>query len=356
MIDAAVIGCGRMGAFTSEAVRQFSPECWFPLAHAEAIAAEPRVRLAAMCDANAVQLERACAAFGNPAGFTDVGVLAHTTRPHLAAIATRTVGRADIIQTLHAAGTRAFHVEKPLCNSVAELETLRCIFDADGVYATFGAVRRNFHIYRHAVRLARSGEFGPLLEMRVNFGVGSLYWTHPHAIDLILLAADGADIAGVSAKLGSLEIAQATISNDPVVESATIWFADGVAGHIGRAPGLDLVLSCRDGEVIVRADGRELEIAVQRGDDPYLQRARYQGSIPGDGAQGTLASIAHLADCLEGDPEAGLSNARLRRDILTGQAVAFACVQSHRQGSHIVPLDAIDPDMRVMAQTGGNFA
>lgn len=357
MIEAAVIGCGRMGAFTSGAVRLFAPECWFPLSHAEAIGAEPRIRLAAMCDADPAQLERARAAFGVPAGFTDAGVLAQAVRPQLASVATRTIGRAGIIETLYAAGTRAFHLEKPLCNSVAELGNLQRILGESGVHATFGAVRRNFHIYRHAVRLARSGEFGPLLEVRANFGVGALYWVHPHAIDLILLAAEGSSVVGVDAKLGALELAQSTVTNDPVVESATIWFADGVAGHIGRGPGLDFVLSCRDGEIIVRADGRTLEIAAQRGEDPYLERSSYPvGSIPAQGSQGTLASITQLADCLEGDPAAQAANAHTKRDILVGQAIAFACVQSHWEGSRIVTLDAIDPEMQILAQTGGNFA
>ncbi len=38
-ISAAVIGCGRMGAFTSEGVRRHAPRAWLPLAHAEAIGA-----------------------------------------------------------------------------------------------------------------------------------------------------------------------------------------------------------------------------------------------------------------------------------------------------------------------------
>ena len=36
-IKSAVIGCGRMGAFTSENVKKHAPKCWFPLSHIEAL-------------------------------------------------------------------------------------------------------------------------------------------------------------------------------------------------------------------------------------------------------------------------------------------------------------------------------
>jgi len=100
MIAAAVIGCGRMGAFTSDSVRRYAPDCWFPLAHAEAIAAHPDVTLAGLCDPVADNLARAQAAYGNPAGYTDVATLAAEVAPQLVGIATRTIGRAEIIKTL----------------------------------------------------------------------------------------------------------------------------------------------------------------------------------------------------------------------------------------------------------------
>ncbi len=357
MIKAAVIGCGRMGAFTSESVKRFSPPCWFPLAHAEAIAAHPDLELAALCDASSDNLARARDAYGDPPGYLDYRALAEEVRPGLVGIATRTIGRADIIRTLHAHGTRAFHVEKPLCNSVAELDALTPILQSPDVHATSGAVRRFFGIYRVACDLVRSGRFGRLVEVRANFGAGALYWTQPHAVDLILFAAEGRDVAGVQARFDRLDPGETpgAVQNDPVVQSATIWFDDGVAGHIGRAPGLDLVLSCENGEVTVASDGRALLIAEQRGDDPYLVREQLPDS-PHTGPQGTLAPISELAACLTGDARAIAANAHNKADILRGQRVAFAAIESHRRGSAIVGLDDVDPALSISARTGGNYA
>lgn len=358
MRKAAVIGCGRMGAFTSESVRRFSPPCWFPLAHAEAIAAHPELELAALCDADPHNLERARAAYGNPPGYADFRALAEEIRPELAGIATRTIGRADIIQTLHAHGTRAFHIEKPLCSSVAELEVLTPLLESPDVFATYGTIRRFFHIYRAARDLARSGRFGRLLEIRANFGPGALYWTQPHAIDLILFAAEGRQVAGVQARFDRLHAGDAPdeVLNDPVIQSATIWFDDGVAGHIGRAPGLDLVLSCEVGEVTVTSDGRAILIAEARGKDPYLVREPWTEPVPGDGSEGTLAPIAQLAACLAGDPQAVAENAILKRDILRGQRIAFAMIESHRRASAFTPVADLRPELRIAARNGDNYA
>lgn len=357
-MKAAVIGCGRMGAFTSAGVRQFAPPAWLPLAHAEAITAHGGLDLVALCDANADNLARAQAAYGNPPGYAAVEALAREVRPDLVGIATRTIGRAAIIQTLFDHGTRAFHIEKPLCNSVVELRALEAILGRDDVFATYGAVRRYFHIYAQAVAMAHSGDFGELLEIRANFGAGPLYWVQPHAVDLILFAARGRAVEGVQARLIGVEQGDASgvIANDPVVGAASIWFDGGLAGHIGRAPGLDLMLSCANGEVTVRSDGRRIDLLVQRGDDPYLVAETHAGPLSGEGPQGALAPITQLAACLNGDDAAIEANRANKRDILTGQTISFAMVESDRAASRIVALGEIAPDLAVMAKTSGNYA
>lgn len=350
----AVIGCGRMGAFTSDNVRRWSPECWFPLSHAEALSAHPDLELAAAADASPEALERMQAAWPGVRTFTDVATLAEEIRPVVAGVATRTVGRTEVLETLHAAGTRAFHVEKPLCNSMAELGRLEALFGREDTHVTYGALRRTFDIYRQAVEIVETGRLGPLQEIRLNFGAAALYWTQAHAIDLILFGARGRRVTEVQARLGPLETDGSAVINDPVIQSATIWFDDGVAGHIGRAPGLDFILSCAEGEVAVRSDGRTLEIAASDGEDPYLQRT----GIPVKAAApfGALRCVTELVDCLKGDAGALAANAAIKRDILLGQKIAFGLVQSHLSGGGPVALDRIDPAMSVWAATGGRYA
>lgn len=352
--SAAVIGCGRMGAFTSESVRRWSPECWLPVSHAEALDAHPEVKLAAAVDQSSDALRRMAEAWPGIRTYTDIDEMAGEMLPAIAGVATRTVGRAAAIQALFQKGVRAFHIEKPLCNSMQELADLESVFNSPATYVTYGALRRTFDIYQKAVAIAESGRLGPLREIRVNFGAAPLYWTQAHAIDLILFGASGRKVTEVQASLGHVEAEGTVVHNDPMVQAASVWFDDGVAGHIGRAPGLDFILSCSDGEVAVRSDGRVLEVAEAVGDDPYLRRSHEDVDLrPPFGA---ARCVTELVDCLKGTPEATASNSVVRTEILLGQKVAFGLVQSHLTGRGPVSLSEIDPNLTVWANTGGRFA
>ncbi len=358
MRRAAVIGCGRMGAFTSPAVREYAPTCWFPLAHAEAVQAHGRLDLAALCDPSAEGLARVQAFYGVARGYADHKALLAAEPLDLVTVATRTIGRAEIIADCFDVGIRALHVEKPLCNSVAELARIEALQAGGELFLTYGTVRRFFPVYRQAVALANGGDHGLLREIRATLGQGALYWTHPHAVDLILLAAGARRVEAVQARLAGVERAAGsmTIENDPVIEAATIWFEDGVAGHIGRAPGMDLILSCQSAELTVLNDGHGLAISDHSGANPYPERqAVTEGYDPAEPA-GTLAPIRELVACLDGDEDARRSNAANRGAILTGQRILFAMVQSHLEGGRPVMLDEVDPAMRIEARTGGNHA
>lgn len=350
-MEAAVIGCGRMGAFTSDAVRRFAPPCWLPLAHAEAIKGASGLELTALCDPDGEQLARAARCYGVTRTYSDHRALLAEKTPDLVGIATRTWGRADIIEDCYAAGVRAFHIEKPICNSVAELDRLTAVFAHDDVFVTLGAVRRHFAIYREAIARATSGRFGEMVDARVDLGEGALFWTHPHSVDLILLAAGPREVARVQAQLGVVDRRPDAIVNDPIVLGATIWFDDGFAGHIGRAPGADFHLACQSGRFAVLNDGHTLWQAEIVGDDPYPRLAEVPFTEDGQ-PQGARGPILQLAACLRGDPAARWDNAQLKRDILRGQRVLFAMVQSHLAGGCPIGLDAVDPDLVVEGRTG----
>lgn len=358
MKRAAVIGCGRMGAFTSAAVRQYAPSCWFPLAHAEAVQAHGGIELVALCDPSPDGLARAQAFYGIERGYADHRALLAAEKLDLVTVATRTIGRTAIIADCHDVGVRALHVEKPLCNSVAELDRIENLQAGGDLFLTYGTVRRFFPVYRQATALANGGEHGPLREVRATLGRGALYWTHAHAVDLILMAAGERRVESVQARLASVERAAGsmTIGNDPVIEAATIWFEDGVAGHIGRAPGMDLILSCQSAEFTVLNDGESLVMSDYSTADPYPARQPVTDGYDPDQSAGTLAPIRELVACLDGDEAARQSNAANRRAILTGQRILFAMVQSHLEGGRSVTLDAVDPAMLIEARTGTNYA
>lgn len=358
-LTSAVVGCGRMGAFTSESVRRHAPAFWFPLSHAEAVLAHDRLLLKALCDVDAAAAERAAAAYGVDATFTDVDRMLAEVQPALLCVATRTPGRAALIADAIGGGVRALHVEKPLCNGARELSELGALLGRPDIFLTYGAVRRFLASYRLAKEMVDSGQYGPLREIRIAMGgPGALFWTHPHSVDLILFAAGARQIAGVQARLAGVESASSPteIESDPTVVSATVYFEDGVVGQITRALGVDFTLSCAQAEIVVRANGGVIEIHAPHDGSIYATAKPYEPASWPSRPGGTLAPISQLVDCLDGDEAAIALNATVKGDVLRGQQIAFAMLQSHLQGSRIVEPDAIDPAIFIHARTDGRNA
>ncbi len=355
---AAVIGCGRMGAFTSAGVRAHAPACWFPLAHAEAVVAHPGLDLVAVADMDAEAARRAAAAYGAARWFTDPLALLEEVRPELLCLATRTPGRAALIEAAIEAGVRALHVEKPLCNSVAELAALDALFARPDVHVTWGAIRRLLPPYRAALAESASGQHGRLLEVSVHMGAGRLFWTHPHSLDLLLFAAGERDVVAVSALLDGVETAPGEplrILSDPGVAAAAMQFADGLVGRITRQPGCDLVLAGETGAVAVEADGHRLtRLSTAEGEGYPAWRPL---PLSAEAAPvGTLAALLELTACLDGDVERCAANARWKRDILMAQRLLFAAVESNRRGGAAVPPDEVPAKLVIEAITAGRPA
>lgn len=347
-----------MGAFTSPAVRAHAPACWFPLAHAEAIAEHPGLVLTAVADTNADAAARAAAAYGPVPAFTDAEAMLAAVQPELLAIATRTPGRANLIASALAAGVRALHVEKPLCNSMAELARLEAAFAAGDCFLTLGAIRRRLSPYRAALAHAMSGTLGRLLEAQVNLGAAPLFWSHPHAVDLLLAAADGSPVVDVSGRLLAVErgATASHIVSDPVIETATVRFASGLVGRIGRMLGSDLQLSCEEGVLAVEADGHRTRLLSSAPCAAYPAWSDWDGHQPGASGEGTLSALAELVACLDGDGPALATNARSRADTFLGQRLLFAIAQSDAEGGRPVSPGQLDPAWTIDGTTGGRPA
>jgi scyllo-inositol 2-dehydrogenase (NAD+) len=358
-VRAAVIGCGRMGAFTSPAVRDHSPACWFPLAHAEAMASHPDVELVALADVHAEAVERAAAHYRVGTTYQDPLRLICEVRPDLIGLATRTIGRANLVEAAVAAGTCALHIEKPLCNSMFELQRLERLFEREDLFITYGTIRRLLAPYRTAKSLAESGEYGALRQVDIAMGHGQLYWTHPHGVDMLLFAAGCATVESVMARLTQIEHGNApmNIVSDPRIESMTVLFSNGIEGRISRAAGCDVHFHCERATISIEADGRDCWIYEARNGEPYARRFPLSvNSVEPIHSRGSLEAIALLVDCLKGNQKAQTEVAEIKRDILLGQRILFAAVQSHLSGNvPVSPVDVAD-DWVIQALTGASYA
>ncbi|MBK6637167.1 MAG: Gfo/Idh/MocA family oxidoreductase [Rhodocyclaceae bacterium] len=351
-IRSAVIGCGRMGAVTSEAMRRFAPPGWHPLSHLEAVGAQPRLDLVGVCDIVPELLSSAAARFGVP-GYADYRQLLDALRPELVTVATRTPERADIIAAAVAAGARALHLEKPLCNSVAQLAHLEALLADSSLACTFGTLRRYMPIYRRALALAGEESFGGLNQVQVNVGKAPLMWTHPHSIDLLLFLAGDRTVKSVSARFvdTSVERQGSRIDGDPIVISVLFEFDDGLSGIIGQTGGCDVILAGDNGTIAVESDGRRVRIRASEGDDVYWDKHLIEETDGSSG--GTRPALDRLVEGLDGNVAQILADKRV---ILTGQRLLLACGQSHLAGGAAIDPNELDPDLVITGRSGNRYA
>ena len=357
-MKAGLVGCGRMGSFTSNAVKQYAPLCWFPLSHAEAISVQDNMELVGICDSNRDNLNRSSTIYPNAQLFDSHRSLLEKCNPDLVALATRTVGRADMMLDCAKSGVRALHVEKPLCNSVAELDQLKPLFDDPDIFITLGAIRRHMPVFRAAQKITSDGSLGEIQDISLNFGPGALYWSHPHSVDLALFFAWPQKPVAVQAHLENVEIdndLRSRILSDPKIMTATIWFDGGTVAHIGRTPGCDVIIGCKDGAVAVRGDGHELEVSQGKDGSPYFSRSIIEVADL-KGPMGTALAIGQLANCLLGQDDAISANAIIKSDIVMGQSVLFAIVESHLNGHLPFAIADVRSDLEILAKTGSFFA
>lgn len=357
-IKSAVIGCGRMGAFTSDSVKLYSPKCWLPLSHIEALISCPETFLDAICDTDLESLSKAKTKYNIENNFEDYSKMLKATKPELLCVATRTIERTSIIKDAINAGVKAIHLEKPICNSMKQLDDLSRLVKDNNTALTYGTLRRYFYIYNKAKEIVDSGELGDLKEIEVNHGTAQLFWGHPHSVDIILFFAGFRSVASVEAKLSNVDFGEEDdlILSDPQVDTAEIRFDDGCVGKITTKLGMDVVLHCSRGRIIVESDGRRIVVLKLDKSNAYFGQSD-EVYIKNDKQEGTMAALEYLVNQLFPDKfKDQPKHAFDRNHIFIGQRVLFGFIQSHLYRGASVALNDIRPTIHVLGKTGNFYA
>lgn len=358
-LKSAVIGCGRMGAFTSESVKKYSPKCWLPLSHIEALNRCSYTFVDSVCDINKKLLQDVKLLHEIENTYTDHQILLEQTKPDLVTIATRTIDRTSIIKDIIKAGTKAIHTEKPFCNSMLQLNELSKYVKDNNVLLTYGTIRRYFDIYQKAKKIVGSGKLGELKEIEINFGFSQLFWSHPHSVDTILFFANSKNIVSVQACLDNViqgEVDDLIIS-DPYINEAKIVFDDGCIGKITSKPGMDVILYCSKGRITVEGDGKKISIRKLDESMSYYEDLDEVYFNEKDNEEGTMAAIQHLINKLK--PETISDGNPINFDethIFTGQLILFGFAQSHLDGGVKTDLNDVRSSINILAKTGNFFA
>jgi scyllo-inositol 2-dehydrogenase (NAD+) len=351
-LTVAVIGCGRMGARTSEALRSNLPNGWLPLNHAEAVVSVPGLRLVACCDRDPLMAEEAARTYGGTphADYRDV-LQRHV--PDIVTIATRAEGRAAMITACAEAGVRAIHAEKPLCRNLEEGEAAAAAVTRGRVAFSFGATRRYMAAYRRAREIVESGRFGQPRQLHLHFRGGPLQWGHPHSADLaIFFAGDTEPELAQAAFIRRETWDGQVLDSDPELAMGLLRFGSGFTALLTNAPGCDASMICERGVVSILSDGATIEC---RAPTPGKGVA-YFNAVHSEQAQpapsGLQVALCELRDAiLTGVPPSG--------DIhlaLGGQRALFALALSGLNNGVEVALRDVPRNFTVTGRSGELYA
>jgi predicted dehydrogenase len=354
VLRAALIGCGRIGAFTRPELRKQLGPSWLPLSHLEALLACEDVKVVACCDLDMGAAQRAAAIAGDARSYDDYEKLFARERIDILCVATRTDARLPIMAAALAAGVRGIHSEKPLALSIHDADDLTSKITNAGVAFSYGAVRRYMPIFAQAKKMLDDGQIGRLQSVTARFGLRGLLWTHPHSVDIISYLCGDAPVEWVQASLHlDCERTAGEIDCDPAVISATIAFEGGTVGQIVPEPGLAVDLAGDRSAISVVGDGYwllernyEVGLACRPFDDWRARQVISEKS-------GRRLALEELADAIR----VGRSvNAVSINQIVNQQRVLFAMATSHLAGGRRVALTEVNPHLRITGRVDGRVA
>lgn len=350
-LKGAVIGLGRMGAEPSERLNNILPPGWLPLSHVEAILENEDIELVALCDNNKERLEKLGKYYNVTNLFVDAEKLIDEVKPDFLCIATRTLGRTDIIRYAATHNVSIIYIEKPISRSIKDCKLALDMCLKNNVLIGYGVNRRYHATYRKAKAILDSGVLGPLKEISIEHGRSALYWSHPHSVDLILYFANSTAIEYIQASCTYSTNYEFTnpmlIDDDPVIENAFIKFENGVSATITQIGGLNIRLSCEHGVMAIYGDGDSIEI---RKGELYFDKVEHFKVDPSESA--TVTAFRELIEAFKLNTAAPISKEEIKTNMVVLNGIVYS---SNNQGQRVNPSD-IPEELLITGKSGEFYA
>lgn len=151
----ALVGCGLIARTHASLLKKF-------VAGAELI----------FCDRNEEKAGRYASQFSKPASaYTDLGLLLQRESPDAVHILTQPVSHVELAKAALEAGAHVY-IEKPITNTVSELDSLQQIADSRQRLICAGYSSLGYPVVQRAKALIGSGQMGALISAHCDFNVG----------------------------------------------------------------------------------------------------------------------------------------------------------------------------------------
>lgn len=328
---AALIGCGRMGAFIDNEL-----DDPFPYSHAAGYEACDRTELVALSDARPEVMAKAGERYAVPTErqFVDYVEMLRREQPDIVSVATQPEERAQIVITACELGVKAIYGEKPMAASLAEAGQMVTAMEAAGVHFNMGTNRRWNTGYDAMYELVRSGKLGSLKTLIVHSN-STLFNTASHTFDLLSRLNNDCPVSWVQAFLGATapEIEGNKLRRDPEGQGM-LWFKNGVVAYaLDSGRGLELEAVCEAGTVTAVGSDHDWTVRESGGLNYRGQPMLVPGTFPQfKRSSGTVNLILDLVNALDtGEPPRGGA-----RHSYANTELIFAMLESYLAGgTHI---------------------
>jgi predicted dehydrogenase len=322
--------------------------------HAAAFNANPKFRVAGICDIDQKRLDDAAPKLGNPQKGTDAAALAKAVRPDVFCFCTMPHLRTPFIQAAIDGGAKLVAFEKPVSLTSAELFKIRELLTKAGVKAVVSHQHRYGKHYQAVKNIVASGALG---RVHTVYGSATGWMTHmlSHLIDYTCWFNDYSPATWAMAQAsGGVKFADNHPSPDYI--GGFVQFANGVRGiyECGAGAPDQPEVAKWWGKNRIGAQGTEgfAEVLTNGGWRAVTKSGGYQS---GEGAmnydQDMPPYIQEMADWLDGKQthQCNFEHAALGAEIM------LALQRSSAEGGQVaLPLaTGVDEQALLKAKTAG---
>ena len=309
--------------------------------HATAFNANPKFRVAGICDIDPKRLADAAAKLGGPQTGTDAAALGQAVKPDVFCFCTLPNLRTPMIQAALDCGAKLIAFEKPVALTSAEALNLRDLIRRAGAKAVVSHQHRYGKHYQKVKEIIASGALG---RVHTVYGMATGWMTHmlSHMIDYSMWYNDYSPATWVMAQAaGRSKLADNHPSPDYI--GGFVQFANGVRGiyecgagapdqpEVGKWWGKNRIgAQGTEGFAEVLTNGGWRAVTKRRGFESGEGVMNYELDMP--------PYIQEMADWLDDDQKVHQCNLE---HALLGAEVMFAMQRSAAEGGQVVlPLTA----------------
>lgn len=352
-LKTGLIGLGRMGAEDSIRLNNVLPKGWLPISHIENIYKNEYLDLTSICDIDKEKLNYYSQKYLVDRKYKSYYELISKEKLDFLSIATRIDLKKDILEHAIKNDIKIIYVEKPLFQSIGEAKRILKDLEKKNILLGYGVNRRYHDVYISVKELIKTGEFGNLNEIIIENNFSTLFWTHPHSIDLLLFFSNSKNITEIQGSIqfrkGYQPKTKNFIDDDPFVENACIKFDNEIIGKISNGVGYNVRLLLSKGTISIIGDGKEV-IVRKINSEGYLGKSKeLKFDIK---VNSTTRIFNNLCNSYFGKEKIMIE----KNDILLNTQLLFGILFSSNLKSSKIKLDEIPNELICSGYNGKFFA